>query len=260
MPRKFNPYEAQIRSEIKRYLVRGKVDVTLAFEDTAAADVTIRYNRSAAKAYLDYFDEMSSTLGIDKDIRVSTLARMPEVFTAEETEGSDEGLWELIKEALDKALVCIADARAKEGAFLKADLLKKLDEMERSVDFIAARAPQMETAYREKLIAKVHDLLGDAEIDETRIAQEVTIYADKICVDEELVRLRSHIAAVRKTLTDGPSSADEGVGRKLDFLVQEMNRESNTILSKTDDVEISNVGIALKTVVEKIREQIQNLE
>ena len=146
-------------------------------------------------------------------------------------------------------------ARVREGEALKTDLCAKLDEMKGYVDFIEERSPQIVSEYRQKLTQRVQELLGDVKADESRLLTEVTVYADKICVDEEIVRLQSHISAMKKSLTDGGS-----IGRKLDFLAQEMNREANTILSKSNDLEVSNIAIDLKTEIEKIREQIQNIE
>ena len=257
MPRKFGAFEAAVRAEVKKYLARGKVDLYISYEDFSAAGNNIRYNRDVAAEYMDHFRAMAEDFGIDNDIRVSSLARFPEVFTLEETELDEETVWELIRKTVDGALEKMAEERAREGNFLKEDLLAKLDEMSDAVGFIGARSPEIISGYQAKLVQKVKDLLGDTARDESRILQEVTIYADKICVDEEMVRLKSHIGAMREALNTG---ADEGVGRRLDFLAQEMNREANTILSKSGDVDISDKGIVLKTVIEKIREQIQNIE
>lgn len=173
----------------------------------------------------------------------------------EEQNADEEEIWKVLQKAVDIAAQGMAESRVREGENLKADLLEKLDDMEKNVDFIAERSPQIIAEYRQKLSDKVHELLAGAAVDENRIATEVTIFADKICVDEEMVRLRSHIEAVRKALLDGGS-----IGRKLDFLAQEMNREANTILSKANDLTVADCGIELKTTIEKIREQIQNIE
>jgi uncharacterized protein (TIGR00255 family) len=164
-------------------------------------------------------------------------------------------LWDRLRAVVDEAAENFREARVREGEFLRNDLIGKLNEMQGHVDFITERSPQIVAAYRQRLYDKVKELIGDAVIDDSRIVQEVTIYADKVCVDEELVRLQSHIKATREAL-DG----SEGVGRKLDFIAQEMNRESNTILSKSDDMAVSDRAIELKTTVEKVREQIQNIE
>ena len=257
MPRKFGAFEAAVRAEVKKYLARGKVDLYLSYEDLSATENNIRYNRSAAAEYMEHFRAMAEDFGIENDIRVSSLARFPEVFTLEEADLDEEMVWALIRRTVDGALRGMVEERSREGSFLRDDLLSKLDEMSQAVSFIEERSPAIIAAYQARLFQKVKDLLQDRAVDEARILQEVTVYADKVCVDEEMVRLKSHIGAMRDALTGG---SDEGIGRRLDFLAQEMNREANTILSKTGDVDISDKGILLKTVIEKIREQIQNIE
>ena len=256
MPRKFNMMDAQIRAELKNYIQRGKVDLYVNYEDLSESDVAVKYNHSVAAEYMKYLQQMADEFHLENDVRVSTLSRFPEVFTTEDLSQDETGLWELLRKAIDEAAQNILDARIREGGFLKDDLLKKMDSILANVDFITTKAPQIDETYQARLSAKVKDMLQDAQIDENRIVQEVTIYSDKVCVDEELVRLRSHVQAVRQALESG----EEGVGRKLDFLAQEMNREANTILSKTDDQEVSARGIELKTDIEKVREQIQNVE
>ena len=173
----------------------------------------------------------------------------------EQVPDDEEHLWEILSEALKEAAVRFVESREIEGEHLKKDLLGKLDYMETLVDFIEERSPQILTEYRNRLEDKVKELLSNTAMEESRISAEVTIYADKICVDEETVRLRSHIHNTRNGLLSG-----ESVGRKLDFIAQEMNREANTILSKSTDLSISDKAIALKTEIEKVREQIQNIE
>lgn len=255
MPKKLNVFEAAIRSELKNHIQRGKVDIFIAYEDTTENHVVIQYNREIAAEYMKYLNEMAQEFGLDNDVRVSTLSRYPEVFTMDEQNPDEEEIWKLLKQAVNRAAEELTQARIREGENLKTDLFSKLDDMQKNVDFIAERSPVLLAEYRKRLEDKVHELLGDVAIDENRIVTEVTIFADKICVDEEMVRLRSHIEAVRRTLMEGGS-----IGRKLDFLAQEMNREANTILSKANDLTISDCGIELKTTIEKIREQIQNIE
>ncbi|MBQ1291816.1 MAG: YicC family protein [Lachnospiraceae bacterium] len=255
MPRQLNPFESAIKAELKKYMQRGKVDVFISLEDLAESNVTIRYNRTVAQQYLDHLRQMAEDFGLENDIKVSALSRYPDVLTMEEESPDTSDYWEPLREALDLAAQQFYEARTREGGFLRDDLLAKLDEMQENVEFITQRAPVIVETYRRQLYEKVSDLLQGTAIDEGRILEEVTIYSDKVCVDEELVRLRSHIEAVRTEL-----SGDEGVGRKLDFIAQEMNRESNTILSKSDDLAVSDRAIELKTCVEKIREQIQNIE
>ena len=241
MPKKLNFFDASIRSLLKTYIQRGKVDLFISYEDTAETNFSLKYNQELAGEYLKYLKQMSEQFGLENDIRVSTLSRYPEVFSMEEVQTDEEELWNLLEKALRGACDQFVETRIKEGENLKKDLLAKLDEMLENVEYISARSPQIIGEYRKKL--------------ESRLATEITIFADKICVDEEIVRLRSHIEHTKATLEDGGA-----VGRKLDFIAQEMNREANTILSKANDLQVSNCAIDLKTEIEKVREQIQNIE
>ena len=255
MPKKLNFFESAIRGELKNYISRGKVDVFITYEDLTEENTSIRYNKQVAAEYLKYLKDMAEEFGLEDDVRVSTLSRYPEVFTMEEVTVDEEELWKTLQKAIKTAAEGFVETRITEGENLKNDLIAKLDGMLRLVDFIAERSPQIIAEYRNKLADKVKDLLGDVQVDENRLLTEVTIFADKVCVDEELVRLRSHIETTKKTLMEGGS-----IGRKLDFIAQEMNREANTTLSKSNDLEISNCAIDLKTEIEKVREQIQNIE
>ena len=254
MPRQLGMLEAGIRAELKKYISRGKVDVYITYEDLKEANMQVKYNSKIAGEYLKYLRQMAQEYGLDNDIRVSTLSKYPDVLTMEEEPMDPVQLWDRLRAVVDEAAENFREARVREGEFLRNDLIGKLNEMQGHVDFITERSPQIVAAYRQRLCDKVKELIGDAVIDDSRIVQEVTIYADKVCVDEELVRLQSHIKATREAL-DG----SEGIGRKLDFIAQEMNRESNTILSKSDNLEVSDRAIELKTTVEKVREQIQNI-
>ena len=255
MPKKFNYFEASIRTLLKKYIQRGKVDLFINYEDYTQGNMCLKYNRALAAEYMDYFNKMAEEFSIQNDVKVSTLAKFPEVFSMEQAPDDEEHLWGILSAALEDAAVKFVQSREVEGEHLKNDLLGKLDYMTGLVDYIEGRSPQILTEYRAKLEAKVQELLNGTAMDEGRIAAEVTIYADKICVDEETVRLRSHIENTRKDLLSGGS-----VGRNLDFIAQEMNREANTILSKSNDLSISDKAIALKTEIEKVREQIQNIE
>ncbi|MBE5832582.1 MAG: YicC family protein [Butyrivibrio sp.] len=258
MPKKFNAFEAQIRSELKSYMKRGKVDVFISYEDFSESEAKVRYNKAVASEYFDYLKEMSRDFGIDNDVRTSVLSRFPEVLTMEEVELDEEEVWNGLSKALNQAGKQFLESRIREGEFLSKDLTEKLDGMLENVEYISERSPEIISDYKMKLREKIQDLLEDKQVDENRLAMEVTIYADKICVDEEITRLRSHIKATKETLDTGDDK--DGIGRKLDFLAQEMNREANTILSKSTDLKISDRGIALKTDIEKVREQIQNIE
>ena len=255
MPKKFNYFEAGIRNLLKNDIQRGKVDVFINYEDYTENKMSLKYNASLAAEYMEYFKKMEEQFGIANDIKVSVLSRMPEVLTMEEVPDDEDSMWKILSEVVEEAADSFVESRVREGEHLKNDLLGKLDYMLEQVAFIEERSPRVVAEYRMKLEEKVHELLESASIDEGRIATEVTIFADKICVDEETVRLRSHIEHTRKELLAGGS-----VGRKLDFIAQEMNREANTILSKANDLEISDKAIALKTEIEKVREQIQNIE
>lgn len=255
MPKKFNYFEAGIRNLLKNDIQRGKVDVFINYEDYTENKMSLKYNASLAAEYMEYFKKMEEQFGIANDIKVSVLSRMPEVLTMEEVPDDEDSMWKILSEVVEEAADSFVESRVREGEHLKNDLFGKLDYMLEQVAFIEERSPRVVAEYRMKLEEKVHELLESASIDEGRIATEVTIFADKICVDEETVRLRSHIEHTRKELLAGGS-----VGRKLDFIAQEMNREANTILSKANDLEISERAIILKTEIEKVREQIQNIE
>ncbi len=255
MPKALNFFESAIRAELKNYISRGKVDVFITYEDLSENTSSVRYNKELASEYLQYLRQMAADFGLDDDIRVSTLSKYPEVLTMEEAGMDEEELWKSLQKAVDGAAKMFVESRVNEGEHLKNDLIEKLDNMLTLVDFVAERSPKIVAEYRKKLEDKVRELLGDNTIDEGRLLTEVTIFADKICVDEEIVRLRSHVETTRKTLIEGGS-----IGRKLDFIAQEMNREANTTLSKANDLELSNVAIELKTEIEKVREQIQNIE
>lgn len=255
MPKKLGFLESAVRSELKNYIERGKVDVYITWEDHSEEEGAVQYNKELAAEYLKYMRQMAADFGIDDDVRVSTLSRCPDVLTMGEVKQDEEELWKLLKEAVDKAAEKFVETRITEGQNLCKDLFDKLDSMLANVDFITDRSPAIVSEFKSNLEAKVKDLLGDTQVDESRLLMEVTLFADKVAVDEELVRLKSHIEATRDTLSKGGA-----VGRKLDFIAQEMNREANTILSKTNDLAVSDRAIELKTDIEKVREQIQNLE
>lgn len=255
MPKKLNFFESTIRNLLKEYIERGKVDVYITYEDYTEDNFTLKYNSALAGEYLKHLKDMAEEYSIDMDVRVSGLSRYPEVFVMEEQSIDEKELWAGLEKAIRGACEMFVESRIKEGENLKNDLCAKLDNMLTYVDFIEERYPVIMKDYRTRLEDKIKEVLGDRQIDDARVAQEVVIFADKICVDEETVRLRSHIQSTKDTLTAGGS-----IGRKLDFIAQEMNREANTILSKANALEISDTGINLKTDIEKVREQIQNIE
>ena len=255
MPKKLSFFEASMRTLIKEYTERGKLDVFVTYEDYTDQNYSLKYNRNIAAAYFNYIRDMAEEFGLENDLTVSRLSRYPEVFSLEEQGVDDEELWKEIEKAFRGALQEFSEARVKEGENLKKDLTGKLTEMSSHVSYIEERAPEIIEEYKNRLFERVKELMADASVEESRILAEVTIFADKICVDEELVRLKSHIEAMLSALNNGGS-----LGRKLDFIAQEMNREANTILSKANDLATSEHAIELKTCIEKVREQIQNIE
>lgn len=255
IPKKLGFFEAAIRNVLKEYIGRGKVDVFVSYEDYTENKACVKYNYDIAMEYMKCLNQIKEDFQLENDIKVSQLSRYPDVFTLEEQTIDEEELWSALEGAIRKAAEKFVEARMAEGANLKKDLLEKLEEMLSLVETIEERSPEIVKEYREKLTDKVKELLGDTKLDESILATEITIFADKICVDEETVRLRSHIKNMINTL-----EAKDSVGRKLDFIAQEMNREANTILSKANDMDISNKAIDLKTEIEKVREQIQNIE
>lgn len=255
VPRKLNFLEGSVRNEMKKFVSRGKVDVFISYENLGKGDECIRYNSMLAKEYFDCYEQISRELGLENDVKTSYIMRSPDVITIENAQDDEEAIEALVIKAIDEAVIKLIETREEEGKRLQVDLISKLDGMIENVKFITEKSPVIVAEYKEKITNKIHELLEDNQIDESRIAQEVTVFADKVCVDEELVGLDSHIKAMREDLIKGGT-----VGRRLDFIAQEMNREANTTLSKTSDSEISDHAIMLKTDIEKVREQIQNIE
>ncbi len=255
MPKKFNMFEALLRKILQEYCQRGKLDVYIAYEDLSEDNYNLKYNEELARQYVECHKAMAEQLGIPNDLTTGLLSRYPDVLVMEEGETDTDELSAFIEKAVRSAAEQFAESRIREGESLKADLLAKLSNMSELVSYIEKRSPEIIEEYKKRLEEKVQDFLQESTIDENRILAEVTIFADKCCVDEEMVRLRSHVDTTCDMLKKGGS-----IGRNLDFIIQEMNREANTILSKSNDLDISNQGIALKTEIEKIREQIQNIE
>lgn len=256
LPKKLNIFEQMVRGILKQNIGRGKVDVYIAYEDYTEAEVNVRYHSRLVQGYIDSIREISGEFDLETGpLNALAVSRMPDVLSLEEDVLDVEKLKPVITEAVNGALGQFVAARETEGRDLKEDVCKKLDLIEDYVTFIEARFPKIMEEYRTRITSKVEEMLGEKNIDESVLATELIIFADKVCVDEETVRLRSHILNMRNTLKDS-----EPMGRKLDFISQEMNREANTILSKANDMELSNKAIDLKTEIEKIREQIQNIE
>ncbi len=257
MPKKFNCMEADIRNVLKKYMVRGKVDVAILYEDKGSSALALKYNKELAAVYMAYFKEMESDFNLRSDAVITSyaLARFPDVFTMEETAQDDDSLWLMIKSAVEGAAENIEKTKAREGEALKDDLFVKLDSMLENIAMAEEKYPLILSQYEARLRGKLEELLGNNQIDEGRIAAEMVIFADKLCTDEEIVRLRNHVITMKQVLEVGGEA-----GRRLDFMAQEMNREANTLLSKANDFRTSQIGIELKTTIEKIREQIQNIE
>lgn len=255
IPRKLNMLEGNIRSLLKEYIDRGKVDVFVTYEDYREGNMSLRYNETLAGEYFATLQKIADHFSVEMDVAASQLSRYPDVLTLEEQSQDQDQIWSQLEEVLRDATENFVRSREIEGMNLQNDLVSKLDEMIQDVGYIQERSPQLVDEYRSKLYDKMKELLDNTAIDENRILAETAIFADKVCVDEELVRLKSHFDTMRQALIDGGS-----VGRKLDFIAQEMNREANTILSKSNDLDISNRAINLKTSIEKVREQIQNIE
>lgn len=255
LPRKLNFYEPAIRNQVKEFAKRGKIDIFVSIEQLQENAESIQYNPQIAAAYLSGISQMADEFSIDGTIQAYQLARFPDVFTKAEEDDNEEEWIPIVTQALRDACEKFAESRRIEGEKLAKDLSEKLDHISDLVDKIETRSPQIVEEYRKKITEKVEQFLGDTQIDENLLATEIVMFSDKICVDEEMVRLRTHVEHVKETLAVG-----ENIGRKLDFLIQEMNREANTTLSKANDSEVSEYGIDLKTEIEKIREQIQNIE
>ena len=255
LPKRLNVCDVMVRNVLKQYISRGKVDVFVSYEDETEGKGCVKYNAELAKEYYDILMRMAEEFPIENDIRISGLSRYPEVLTIESEQQDEEALYSLLERAVKGACEQFVETRIAEGERLREDLTAKCEKVAELVAEVEERSPQIMAEYRKKLTDKVAEVLGDTKIDERVLATEITIYADKICTDEETVRLRSHVANMLDTFKQG-----ENIGRKLDFVAQEMNREANTILSKANDITVSNIAIDLKTEIEKIREQIQNIE
>lgn len=255
LPKKLNQFEVAIRNILKEYIKRGKADVYISYENLKTGNVQVRYNRELAESYADSIRSIGEDFGINPDFSAALLSRYPEVLTLEETADDETEVFERVEGVIRTACENFVSSRMDEGQNLEKDLLEKLDFINETVDYIVERSPAVVDEYRTRLKTKVEELLGGVQVDESVLATEITVYADKMCVDEEMVRLKSHIASMKKAFED-----DGSIGRKLDFIAQELNREANTTLSKSSDVSISDKAIELKTEIEKIREQIQNIE
>jgi uncharacterized protein (TIGR00255 family) len=255
LPRSCSFAEEGIKTRVKAATSRGKVDMFVTVDTAQSDDVTVSVNEALAQHYLDAFALLADRFSLENDIAVSDLTRFPDVLKLEKVPEDQETLANELYSVLDLALADYDRMRQAEGAKLEADLLEKLSNLEQMLLQVEQRSPQTVKEYREKLLSKLQEVLNNTQIDESRILTEAAIFADKVAVDEETVRLHSHIAQFRNLLAGGGI-----VGRKIDFLIQEMNRETNTIGSKCTDLAISHIVVDMKSEIEKLREQVQNLE
>lgn len=255
VPRTYGFLEEKLKTFTNTLVARGKVECYVAVEQLEESETTVSVNASLAKGYVDALRQLSEMFGLTADISAGALSRYPDVLVLQKTAADEDRIWNAVRTVAEKAVMRFIEMRETEGAKLKADILSRADTILEHVAFVEARSPQTVKEYNEKLKQRMEELLGNTQVDEQRLLTEAAIFADKIAVDEETVRLRSHISQLRTFM-----EADEPIGRKLDFLVQEINREANTIGSKAQDVEIAKRVIAVKAEVEKIREQVQNIE
>ena len=255
MPRRFNFLESKLRGVLKEYAVRGKIDVFINCEEYADEAGALKYNEALAGEYIHHMRGMAERFGLSGEVTAADIAKAPEVFTIGTVSQDEVELWGMLEPVVREACERYDAARKEEGSRLKTDLLEKLAHLETLVDHVIEHEPEIMENYRLKLQQTMAEILEDRGIDESRIAAECVVYADRICTDEETVRLKSHIRQMRDELNRTGS-----IGRKLDFLAQEMNREANTTLSKAGDLMTADLGIEMKTDIEKIREQIQNIE
>lgn len=254
IPRCYNFLEEKIRQKTSEYISRGKIEITISIKEQDGDDKTITLNEPLAKNYISVLNELSS-LGVENDITVSTVARYSDIFNVEYKEIDEEKMFEIIKTALTGALDDFNKMRGEEGNRLEASINEHLDIISSELKKIEERSPQTVRLYRENLEARIRELISDTAVDENRLITETAIFADKVAIDEETVRLRSHMKAFKNAM-----KSDKPIGKKLDFIVQEMNRETNTIGSKANDIEIASIVVEIKSEIEKIREQIQNIE
>ena len=254
-PRIYGFLDEKLKSYIQKFVSRGKTECYVTIENLEDENVTVQVNHTLANGYLNALKEISERYGIENDISVTSLAKYYDIFSIHKEEADEEKIWEAVKIVTDKALESFISMREKEGEKLKDDILSRCDLILENVEFIEKRSPETVVEYNAKLLERMKTVLEDVHVDEQRLLTEAAIYADKIAVAEETVRLRSHIDQMHEFM-----NSDVAIGRKMDFLIQEFNREANTIGSKAQDVAIAKKVIDIKAEIEKIREQVQNVE
>lgn len=255
VPRAYGYLEEKLKSFLQGKVSRGKIEMGVTIYNIEGKDALIEVNSSIAKGYVDALRKANETLELKDDITLSNLIRLPDIFNVIKNTEDDEVIWNDVKVVAEEALNSFVSMREAEGVKMREDVEQRLDYIEKLVEKVEERSPMVTEAYRERLYNKLVEILNDKKIDEQRILTEAAVFSEKTAVDEETVRLKSHINQFRSLL-----EINEPVGRKLDFLIQEFNRESNTIGSKAQDVEITKIVVELKSEIEKIREQIQNIE
>lgn len=255
VPRNCGFLEDRLKRLLSGAISRGKVEVGVTIQTVEGVDEEISINRDVVKNYVEALRSVKNEFDLTDDLSLSSIAKLPDVFTVVKAETDEEALWSDIESVAKKALAAFVEGREAEGERLKADVLQKIAFIEEKVSFIEERSPETVKEYRARLYDKMREVLENNQIDEGRILQEAAVYADKVAVDEETVRLRSHMQELRKTL-----DKSEPIGKSLDFRIQEVNRETNTVGSKCSDAAIADTVIEMKNTIEKIREQIQNIE
>ena len=256
LPRKISFLEDKIRSVVKDYIKRGRVDLYIKLDLIGSEDVNLKFDEKLATQYVNILKNIKSTFELQDDITVMNIAKFPDVIKSEEKEEDEDLLWSMLKEALQDALLRLKDMRSEEGIKLANDIDMRCDLLNNYIEEIEKYSYNVVNDYKERLKNRITEILDDPSlVDETRLAQEVAIYADKCSITEEIVRFRSHINQLKNAI-----HKNESIGRKIDFLIQEMNRETNTIGSKSSDLNITNLVVEVKSELEKIREQIQNIE
>lgn len=255
VPRSCGYLDEKLKSFIQGKVSRGKIDVGVSIQSDGVSDEKIEVNSEVAKGYITALRSANEELGLEDDLTLSRIMRLPDIFDVKKVEEDEETVWNEVKSVAEKALERFIAMREAEGEKMREDILSRLDYITKLVEKIEKKSPETTEKYRKKLFDKISEVLKDTNVDEQRILTEAAIFSEKTAVDEETVRLRSHINQCREML-----SMNEAVGRKLDFLIQEFNREANTIGSKCQDIEITKVVVDLKSEIEKIREQVQNIE
>lgn len=256
LPRKISFLEDKVRNLVKDHVKRGRVDLYIKLDLLGSEDVNLKFDEALATQYVNMLKQIKDKFDLVDDISVMSVAKFPEVIKSEEKEEDEDLLWSMLKQAVEEALIKLKEMRSEEGKKLADDVIMRCDLLNNYIEEIEKYSYNVVIDYKEKLNTRINELVEDPSvIDENRLAQEVAIYADKASITEEIVRFRSHIEQLKKTVVK-----DESIGRKIDFLIQEMNRETNTTGSKSSDLNITNLVVEMKSELEKIREQIQNIE